>query len=135
MILPFFPTASIYKEEEIILEPKNNIYFRIVGVASVLDFNCKILEWCSRACFKGLTEYWQRYFRRGLNSYFGKNWTKENYDLIYTRLGNGVNRSLCIEFINSGFNINLLAEDRTSCAKSSQQKIKEQSGTSHNTTK
>lgn len=108
MILPFFPTASVYKEKEIIVEPKNNIYFLLENVTSEAEFNCKILEWCSRSCCKGLSEYWQRYFRRGVNGYFRQTWSKDDYDLIYTRLGNGVNRPLCVEFIESGFNLELL---------------------------
>lgn len=109
LILPHFPTASIYKKDELILEPKNNIYFRLDNVVSQLDFDCKILEWCSRSCCKGLSDYWQKYMRRGVNSYFRKTWSREDYDIIYTHIGNAVNRTLTIEFILSGFNFDKLS--------------------------
>lgn len=110
MILPFFPTASIYKKNELIVEPKNNVYFRIDNINSQLEFECKILEYVSRSCIKGVSLYWQRYFLCGVNSFFRKNWNKSEMELIYTRLGNGVNRQLCIDFIQSAFNNKLLGE-------------------------
>jgi hypothetical protein len=107
-ILPFFPTACMYKEKELIIEPKNNLYILADNIKPGLDFNCKILEWCSRSCCKGLSDYWQKYMRRGINSYFKQTWSKNDYDIIYTRLGNGVNRKLCVDFIMSGFDLKVL---------------------------
>jgi hypothetical protein len=109
-VLPFFPTAHVYKSDELIIEPKNNIYFRIDNVRSNLEFDCKILEYCSRSACKGVSDYWQRYMRRGINSYFNINWSKDDMMKIYTYLGNGVNRDLCRLFIIGGFNLNILKE-------------------------
>lgn len=67
-----------------------------------------MLEYVSRPSFKGLSKYWQNYIRRGFNSYFRKNWSKENISKIYTYLGNGINRKLCIKFISNNFNLDLL---------------------------
>ena len=110
IILPFFPTASIYKKNEIIIEPKNNIYFRIDNISDILDFDCKMLEWVSRPACKGVNLYWQRYIRRGLNSYFRKSFSKDDWLKIYQRLGNGVNRSLCRQFIISYYNLEVLKD-------------------------
>lgn len=109
-ILPYFPTAHIYKNDELIVEPKNNIYFRIDNIDNICDFQCKILEWVSRPCIKGVSSYWQKYFSRGVNSFFHEIWTKEDFELIYTRLGNGVNRTLCRKFIMSNFDLECLNE-------------------------
>jgi len=107
-ILPFFPGAFIYKKDELIIEKKNNVYFRIDNVNSNLELDCKILEYLSRPSCKGLSDYWQRYFRRGVNSWFKINWTKAEMMEIYTYLGNGVNRKKCIDFIKSDFDLKIL---------------------------
>lgn len=108
-ILPFFPKAFIYKDDELIIEPKNNIFFRIDNVNSILEFDCKILEYLTRPSCKGVSKYWQNYFRRGVNSYFKKNWSKDDLMEIYTYIGNGVDRKKCIKFIKSGFDFIVLS--------------------------
>jgi hypothetical protein len=111
-ILPFFPTAYIYKNNEIIIEPKNNVYFRIDNINSDLEFDCKILEFVSRVSCKHHIKYWRSYFRRGMNSYFKINWSEEEMMKIYTYLGNGVNRTLCIEFIKSNYDLDILRKQK-----------------------
>jgi hypothetical protein len=109
MILPFFPKAFIKEEtREIIIEAKNNVYFRLDNIENYLDFDCKMLEYISRPSCKGVSLYWQRYFSRGLNSYFRKSWTKEEIREIYTYIGGGVNRKKTIQFIKSGFDVKVL---------------------------
>jgi len=111
-ILPFFPKAFIYEENEIIVEPKNNVYFRIDNISSTSEFDCKVLEYLARPSHKGMSNYWQSYFLRGLNSYFNQIWSKEDMSIIYTRLGGGCNRSLCRKFIQSDFDLEILAKRR-----------------------
>ena len=113
-VLPFFPTAKTYKNDELIIEPKNNIYFRIDNVNSDLEFDCKMIEWLSRPAHKGLSNYWQNYVRRGLNSYFKKTWSKDNLNIIYTKLGNNVNRELCLKFIIGDLNLSVLNDNERS---------------------
>ena len=108
-VLPFFPNASIYKENELIIEPKNNVYFRIDNLNDELDFECKMLEYLVRPSHKGMNKYWRPYFKRGLNSYFRMNWSDEELSKIYTKLGCGIKRELCRKFINSNFDLSLLA--------------------------
>jgi hypothetical protein len=107
-VLPFFPDAIIHNVNEMIIEPKKNISFRLDNIFSMVEFDCKMIEYLSRASCKGMPLYWERYFRRGLNSYFRKNWSVVEMELIYTRLGGGVNRSLCMKFIRGGFDLSLL---------------------------
>jgi len=107
-VKPFFPGAFIYGTEELILERKTNTYFSLVDVKSDLNFDCKMLEWLSRAAYKGTTLYWQRWFLRGLTSYFRQPWSREDMGLIYQKLGNGVNRDLCERFIVSRFDLDVL---------------------------
>lgn len=103
-----FPECFIYKESELIVEPKNNVYFRVDNINSKIEFDCKVLEYISRYAHKHPTLYWRKWFKRGFNSYFRFNFTDNQLGVIYRRLGNGVNRKLAIEFIESGFNVSKL---------------------------
>jgi len=109
-VLPFFPKAFITDYNELVLEPKNNIYFLLENVKSDLDFECKMLEWLVRPAYKGTSKYWQDYIRRGLNSYFKMNWGPDTLQEIYTYLGGGINRELCQKFITSGFNMEVIKQ-------------------------
>ena len=108
-VLPFYPKAFIVERtRELIVEPKNNLYFRLEDIESVLNFDCKMLEWLSRGSCKGLSNYWQSYMLRGLNSYFRINWSSDDMKEIYTYLGNNCNREKCIAFIKSNFDMTIL---------------------------
>ena len=49
--LHLFPKAFINNSNEIILEPKNNVYFRLDDVKTEFDFKCKMFAWLSRPIF------------------------------------------------------------------------------------
>ena len=103
-----FPDAFINMNFEIILEPKNNIYFRLEDIGSNLDFKRKVVSWVSRPSCKGLPLKWQLIVRNGFNKLLGTNFSEEDMHIIYTRLGNDCNRKLCEEFIRSGYDLALL---------------------------
>lgn len=107
-VLPFFPTSKIYKENEIIIEPKNNLYFRIDDIQNWMHFDCKMISWLSRSAYKGLSEYWQSYMRRGLNSYFRKPFSKKDWESIYTKFGNDCNKQMCFDFVQFGLDMYFL---------------------------
>jgi hypothetical protein len=92
-----FPKSFINERNELILEPKNNIYFK-----------CKLIAWLSRPCCKGLSDYWQRKILKSFNEFLGTNFTKEEMSQIYRVLGNDVSRELCVEFIESNYDLSLL---------------------------
>lgn len=100
-VLPFFPTALVTNDEELVIEPKNNIYFRIDDIFTNAGFECKLIAWCSRSACKGLSQYWQKYMRRGLNSYFNRNWSVDDWAKIYNRFGNDIRREECAKFLIS----------------------------------
>jgi hypothetical protein len=103
-----FEKAFITLNTELILEPKNNVYFRLADVQTKLDFDCKMIEYLSRPAHKGMTKKFKIYFSERLNKYFNKSWNNDELSIIYTYLGGGCNRKLCIKFIKSNFDINLL---------------------------
>lgn len=103
-----FPKSFINKNKEIILEPRNNVYFRLDGLSTELDFKCKMFAWVSRPIAKSLNKYWAPRVLRSFNDVLGTNFTKDDMYEIYDRLGNDVNRKLTVQFIESGYDMVLL---------------------------
>ena len=106
--LAVFPKSFINSSNEIILEPKNNIFFRLEDVENVMDFKCKMLAWLSRPIGKGLNKYWWPRVLKSFNELLGTSFSRKEMLLIYDRLGNDVNRKLSIQFIESNYDLNLL---------------------------
>lgn len=105
-----FPRAFINTKNELILEPRINAYFLLSNVKTEMDFTCKLIAYLSRPACKGVSAYWQRVIRKSLNELLGTKFTLEQMELIYTYLGNDVNRALCIQFVNSGYNLKVLED-------------------------
>lgn len=107
----FRSDAFINPLNELILIPKTNLYFCLKDVKTELDFKCKVLEWCSRDCIKGVTKNWQEETSNLVNHILDTNFTKEQLEAIYCRLGNCVNHDLTIKFIQSNYDLSLLKRD------------------------
>lgn len=104
----YFPNSFINPRNELILEPKNNIYFRLDDVDNELDFKCKVVAWLSRPSCKGMSDYWQNKIRKGFNGLLNTNFSKDDMMKIYTHLGNDVDRNLTIKFIESNYDLSAL---------------------------
>jgi len=104
------PKSFINSSNELIIVPKINIYFRLEDVKNELDFKCKVIAWLSRPSHKGVSVYWQNGIRKILNQLLETNFSKDDMDLIYTYLGNDVNRPLCEKFIQSNYDLTMLRE-------------------------
>jgi hypothetical protein len=102
-LMGLFEKSFINQRNELILEPKKNVYFRLDNINNDLELKCKVLEFVSRYCIKGSNKYWYRYFTERLNEFLHNDFDKIDLEIIYTRLGNNCNRKLCIEFIESGY--------------------------------
>lgn len=114
-LLDLFPNSFINEEQEFIAEPRTNLYFLLSNCNSLLDIKCKILEWFSRDAFKSRpfrsdlqNKEYQDNIREKINEFLGTDFTRDEMMDIYTMLGNNINRKLCIEFIESGYNMKLL---------------------------
>jgi hypothetical protein len=105
-----FPNAFINTKNELILEPKNNVYFSLGDVETSLDFNCKMIAWVSRPACKGTSPYWQKKITYALNEFLGTKFSNQDLMLIYTKLGNDIKRSLCEKFVSSGYDLSMLRE-------------------------
>lgn len=106
--LQVFPNAFINRSNELILEPRNNVYFRLEDVKTELDFKCKMFAWVSRPIAKGLNKYWWPKVLRNFNELLDTDFTRDDMYAIYDLLGNDVNRQLTIRFIESNYDLSLL---------------------------
>lgn len=104
----YSPKCFVNSSNELILVPSKNIYFRLEDVYGEMDLKCKVIAWLSRPSHKGVSYYWQKRVLSILNEFLGTQFTKEDIDIVYTRLGNNVNRTLCIKFITSNYDLSIL---------------------------
>ncbi|WP_415912480.1 hypothetical protein [Neptuniibacter sp. QD37_11] len=109
----FFPKAFVYKDEELIVEPKNNIYFFLSGIENEFDFRCKVISWLSRPAHKGLSDWWHVRIRNGMNRFLGTEFTPEEISSIYTYVGCGVNDEKLRAFVKSNYDLSILKKSKT----------------------
>lgn len=107
-LMKFFPQSFINYNYELILDLQENVYFRLEDVNDLQTLKVKLISWCSRSACKGTKKRCQTKMLKGINSYLNTNFNHEDMELIYTYLGNDCNRKLCIEFIESNYDLNLL---------------------------
>lgn len=113
-LMRIFYDSFINYNMELIIIPKNNTYFRVDNIKTELDIKRKVLEYCSRSALKSpyLTERSNKEFRakvlNKINRFLETNFDDDDIELIYVKLGNGINSSLAEEFIKSGYDMEIL---------------------------
>ena len=110
IVKKYAPNCFINSGNELIIEPKNNIYFKLDDVKTELDLKYKVIVWLSRPSCKCVSRYWQDRIRCIVNDFLTTDFSKDDMRLIYSYLGNGCNRSKTIEFIESGYNLNIILD-------------------------
>ncbi len=111
-----FPGSFINYLGEFIAHPEANQYFILDNCKDELEVKCKVLAWFSRGAYKTApfgvrkNKELHRFMLNGINTFLGTSFSEEDMDLIYTYLGNDVNRNLCVEFIESGYDMEILRE-------------------------
>lgn len=110
-VYDIFDTSFIYNKDELILHKKWNIYFRLDDICDVYDFNYKLLSYSSFYCasnhFKKSSKECEYVWCR-LNRWFRKEFTYDELQLIYSKLGSGANRKLGNDFIKSNLDFSIL---------------------------
>ena len=107
-VTEIFPKSFIHpRNPELIIEPKNNIYFRLDNIENETEFKCKMIEFLSRPAHKGLSQKWQSIIRKGLNRFLSTNFNVNELETIYTYLGNCCNREKTLKFINSNYDMSI----------------------------
>lgn len=110
-----FQGSYINHNFEFICCSEINSYFMLGDVESELELKCKILEWLSRPAFKGegCKNKKKRngicdFHLKGINWFLGTHFLNTDFENIYASLGNGVDRTRTIKFIESGYNMERL---------------------------
>lgn len=106
-----FPAAFVNMHNELILIPKANTYIMLNQVRDERDFKAAVLEDCSRNAFKACSRKLQDEHLDGINKLLDTKFTRYDMELIYTYLGNGIQHDLCLRFVASGYDLEVLRED------------------------
>ena len=112
-----FPRAIINHNLEFVAEPDSrvNSYFGLANCETRMDVEAKVLEWLSREA--SFSEHYRssrsndrvhQYHLNGINKFLGTDFTRVDMGHIYVKLGNAVHHQKTLEFIRSGYNMDLL---------------------------
>lgn len=114
-LMKCFPNSFINHNGEFIAHKKSNTYFILMDCKTELDVKCKILEWLSRSAYKtepyrrkDKNEEFHKFMLNGVNAFLGMNFTAEDMELIYTYLGNACNHKKTVQFVQSGYDMEIL---------------------------
>lgn len=107
-LMSFFPESFINRRNELILNLRYNVYFRLADVKTELELKCKVIEWISRPAHKEeqTNKRVCKIIRESMNKYLKTSFTVKDLSIIYTYLGNNIRRNDTISFIMSGYDIN-----------------------------
>lgn len=110
-----FPGSFINKNGEFIAHKKSNTYLIFDKCQNLQDLAVAVIEWFSRAAYKtapyhsdAANEKFNRFMLAGINKFLGTDFTPDDMELIYIHLGNGVNHSLAVQFVESNCNMEIL---------------------------
>lgn len=105
-----FPRAYVNMNKELILVPRSNTYVSISRCCTPDEFKAAIIENCSRLASKGYSKPLRKEHLEGINKLLDTNFTQEDMEYIYTYLGNGIRRELCMKFVQSGYDLGVIDE-------------------------
>ena len=110
-----FHNSFINTSLEFIAHKEANAYFRLEDCNTEFDVKCKVLEWLSRGAYKTCpfhtnlkNERFHNFMLNGINDFLETDFTQDDMAIIYQMLGNRVRHSLTEEFVNSGYDMELL---------------------------
>jgi len=116
-LLECFRGSFINAHGEFIANDKSNTYFTLSSCDTLLEVKCKILEWFSRDAFKTepfhskkKNDELHRFLLNGINQFLMTEFSPKDMELIYTELGNQINRELTVRFIQSGYDLKILED-------------------------
>lgn len=99
---------------EIILDSKSNFFFSLENVDSDCELIRRLISTASR-CYKSepyevewRNKEYQTKLMMSFNKFLGTNFTEDDFEYIYTYLGNGCNKQIAIKFIKNKYDLNVL---------------------------
>lgn len=119
-IMSAFPHSLIkyyvYGGFEMILDSESKFFFSLENIDSDCELIRRLISSVSR-CYK--TEPYEKEWRNkkyqtelmtSFNKVLETNFTEDDFEYIYTYLGNGCNKPIAIKFIESGCDLNILKQ-------------------------
>lgn len=107
-----FKDSYINSQNELIVIPKFNLYFRLEDVETPTDLYAKIIAWLSKsACnFNYYQQEWrnkkfEKELRGNINQFLGTKFNSLEMDYLYTIYGNMINKEKLYKFIENGFSL------------------------------
>lgn len=113
-VYDMFDTSFITPKNELILNKKWNVYFRLDNIYSPFFFDYKIISYLSYYTASnhfGKTTKECKWAMNKINRWFRHEFSYDDLQLIYCRIGCGQNEKLGIMFIGSGLDMTILKED------------------------
>lgn len=114
-----FPKGGwITANGEFIANTRTNAYFNLLNCDTTIDVYCKVLEWLSRDCFKtqpystdGKNAKYHQEMLASVNDFLCTQFTEDDMEIIYHKLGNAVNHKLTLRFVLSDYDMSVLDEE------------------------
>lgn len=107
-LMEIFEGSFINSNYELILEKRRNIYINLELINTPKELEMNLIQWKSRTCIKGDNEKIINETRKKINKFFNKNFSLQDFELIYELLGNEINPELCEEFVDNDLDIEIL---------------------------
>lgn len=113
-LLKSFPGSFINENGELTAHQKSNTYLILKG-KSDLELKYTVLEWLSRSASYAIpynsernNQKFHNMMLNGINHFLETDFSPEDIELIYTKLGNNCNLPLCEKFVMSGYDMEVL---------------------------
>lgn len=110
-----FDRSFINSQNELILVPKFNLYFRLEDVNTINDLKAKLIAWASKsACnFNYYFQEWrnkkyEKEIRYKMNEFLGVEFNNIQYMFIYQIFGNMVDKEKLYEWLGNNLDFNKL---------------------------
>lgn len=118
-LLQAFPESFINHNGEFIASGTGkyasaNSYFNLNTCENTDDIRCKVLEFLSRDASYSMpfgnrkNKTFHAFMLKGINDFLCTNFSEEDMELIYEELGNRVNHDLTMDFLYSGYDMEVL---------------------------
>ncbi|MCI5852288.1 MAG: hypothetical protein MR015_01430 [Clostridiales bacterium] len=109
------PGSFVNQNNELILIPRFNVYMGLDYVDTDEDFKVRLCECFSRDCSYALrykrAKNQREYYQKNtdvFNKICKTNFSIADMEIIYTKLGNGINHELAKRFVKNGFDLSVL---------------------------
>ena len=114
-LLKCFPNSFVNTNGDFIVSLKTQSYFILNNCSSLLELQCKVLNYLSRDATKAIPYsrksnniQYRSSILKGINTFLGTSFTTEEMMKIYTKLGGGIKEDLTKRFIESNYDLSLL---------------------------